>query len=199
MPYVTQVTILIVFADDLSNQLIHLTKSGHADNFEIRGQEAFTNLKAILSMSALLGGTGFIKGSIPCVCFSEAPVHQIAHLLAQKNESGTGFKYSPYGVMVGKNWVYSKGGLPAIYGPDAQYDALPKEMRYRHIRYELNPTYSIDHSWEREWRIETKCLSISPESATVILPDRNAKQEIDALYAGTWYCLVLADLGVVIG
>lgn len=182
--------------NDLSNQLIHLTK-GQSDDLGIRNTEAFQNLKTILGMNTLLGGTGFIKGSIPCVCFSEAPVHQIAHLLAQKNESGTQFKYSPYGVMVSKNWVFGKGGLPAIYGPDAQYDTLPEEMRHRHIRYELHSNYSIDHSWEREWRIKTELLEINPDIATIIVPNRSAKQEIDALFSGKWHSLVLSDLGVV--
>lgn len=184
--------------DDLSNQLIYLTKGSHVENLIIRKQEAFTNLKSILGMEALVGGTGFIRGAIRCVCFSEAPAHQIAHLLAQKNETGTGFKYSPYGVMVSKHWVYGQGGLPAIYGPDSQFEVLPEDMRYRHIRYELHPNYTLDHSWEREWRIKTAILPIDPKVTTVIVPDRATKQELDSLFGAAWHYLVLADLGVVI-
>ncbi|GAG63688.1 unnamed protein product, partial [marine sediment metagenome] len=34
---------------------------------------------------------------------------------------------------------------------DLEYDILPEELKYRHVRYELES--DIDFTWEREWRL----------------------------------------------
>jgi len=57
-----------------------------------------------------------------------------------------------------------------IYRPDEEFLSLPDRMRWRHVRYEPAADPPIDFSWEREWRIKTDILSISPEVARIVLP-----------------------------
>jgi hypothetical protein len=182
--------------DDLSNQLVHLTKGTNA-NLKLHRQEAMESLFNILNEKRLRGGTGFIKGSYKCVCFSEAPIGKLSTLLAQ-NDQGV-FKYQPYGILVRKVWLFQRGGRPVVYGPDQDFLMLPEEMRFRHVRFYLGEDYTIDHTWEREWRIHEASLPISPSDVTVVVPDRNAKEAfVDTFKDEAWHYMVLSDLGVTI-
>lgn len=178
--------------DDISDKLVHLTKGADSDPTKHR-EEAATNLLSILRQRQLVGGTGFIKGSHKCVCFSEAPIGKLSHILAAKENNN--FKYQPYGIIVEKKWLYEKGGRPVIYGPDEDYLILHESMKYRHVRFHLGK-YEVDHTWEREWRIKTDALMIDPQDVTVVVPDRKTKEEFcDDGYAD-WHYIALSDLGV---
>ena len=180
--------------DDLSDKLVHLTK-GVGDDMSKHREEALRTLAKILGEKRLLGGDGFIKGSHKCVCFSEAPIGKLSHILAQKD--GKAFKYQPYGVIVDKLWLFEKEGRPVIYGPDGDYTSLPEEMKYRHVRFWLSQEYSVDHTWEREWRIKTEELKITPSEVTIVVPDRRAKDAFMGKYKeDNWHYMVLSDLGV---
>lgn len=181
-----------ILRDDVSDKLVHLTKGTGLDSAKHRHEAAMV-LASILSEQRLIGGTGYIKGSYRCVCFSEAPIGKLSHILAAKADST--FKYQPYGVMVSKHWLYSKGGLPVIYGPDGDYNELPQSMKYRHVRLYLGD-YTVDHSWEREWRVSTDSLFITPEDVTVIVPNRDAKDEFTSNGYEQWHYIALSDLGV---
>lgn len=180
--------------DDISDKLVHLTKGVGVDPSKHR-EEALKTLVKVLSEKRLLGGDGFIKGSHKCVCFSEAPIGKLSHILAQKE--GKSFKYQPYGVIVDKLWLFEKGGRPVIYGPDGDYNALPDDMKYRHVRFWLSEKYTVDHTWEREWRIKTAELKITPNEVTIVVPDRLAKDAFVSKYKeDSWHYIVLSDLGV---
>ncbi|BDU21739.1 hypothetical protein [Dyella sp. GSA-30] len=179
--------------DDIGNKLVHLSKGSSDDPAKHRG-EAAKNLVNILKEKSLRGGSGFIKGKHICVCFSEAPIGKLSQILASKDPSG--FKYQPYGVLVDKKWLFKQGGRPAIYGPDPDYAKLPEDMQYRHVRFWLSDEYNIDHTWEREWRIKTEALSISPKEVTIVVPDRAAKEAFVEHGFAEWHYIALSDLGV---
>lgn len=179
--------------DDLSNKLVHLTK-GTGDDPEKHRGEALRSFGKIIKSKTIKGGTGFIKGGHTCVCFSEAPISKLSYIIA--NETDKNFKYQPYGVMVDKRWLYQKGGRPVIYGPDPDYRLLPDEMKYRHVRFYLSEKTTIDHSAEREWRIKTSDLQITPKEVTLIVPDRNIKSYLEEKFDDPWHYIVLSDLGV---
>jgi hypothetical protein len=179
--------------NDISNKLVHLTKGVGPDASKHR-QEAIVTLTNILSQGILLGGTGFIKGSYKCVCFSEAPISALSQILATNTQAG--YKYQPYGVLVSKSWLFSKGGRPVIYQPDNDYYLLPEQMRYRHVRFWLSDQYNVDHTWEREWRIQTNSLPITPADVTVVVPNRDAKEAFCDSGYGKWHYIALSDLGV---
>jgi hypothetical protein len=179
--------------DDLSDKLVHLTKGTGDDPCKHRA-EALLTLGHIVNDGKLKGGTGFIKGGHKCVCFSEAPISKLSYIIAGEGQSA--FKYQPYGVIVDKKWLFQKGGRPVIYGPDLDYDRLPGEMKYRHVRFSLSDSHSIDHTSEREWRIQTEELDITPEEVTLVVPDRKAKDTFIRKFGNSWHFVVLSDLGV---
>lgn len=101
--------------------------------------------------------------------------------------------------MVDKSWLFKLGGRPAIYGPANDYEKLPPDMQYRHVRFWLSDEYSVDHTWEREWRHKTDSLAISPKEVTIVVPTRLAKDVLEENFKGdNWHYIVLSDLGVAI-
>jgi hypothetical protein len=119
-----------------------------------------------------------------------------------------GSRYAPFGVMVDKSWLFSRGGRPVIYQPENEYFQLPEAFRHRHVRYE--PDNGIDFTWEREWRIPGD-VEIQPANVTLVVPDRRfpdlAKERIGPLPKETpdkkqgffsldCHYVALSDLGV---
>lgn len=184
---------MAVIRDDLSDRLIHLTRGDSGDPNQNR-EEAFKRFYTIAKQGKLIGGTGYIRGSYRCVCFTEAPISKLSYILSNPGESG--FKYAPYGVMVTKRWLYGQGGRPVIYGPATEFDELPELFRYRHVRFWLGDDYDVDHTWEREWRLRTDELALPTEHVTFVLPERAVKEEFEKAFPNRWHYLVLSDLGV---
>jgi len=150
-----------VIREDLSSKLIHLTR-GPSD------QSAAGKFISMVEGRQVKGGNGCIKGGYTCVCFSEAPLSKLAYILA--NRSAHDMRYSPFGVMVDKSWLFERGGRPVIYQPDSDFDLLHDSQKYRHVRYEHGV---VDFTWEREWRISADFLEIDPSTATLVVPNRD--------------------------
>ena len=125
-------------------------------------------MRSIVAEHRLIGGNGFIKGEYNCVCFSEAPLSSLEQGLLNSSAYS---RYTPFGVVFDKKWVFNNGGRPVIYQPDSEFDALPQTHRWRHVRYEPTADDPIDFSWEREWRIQTDELNFDPFVAALVLPN----------------------------
>lgn len=175
---------------DITDDLVHF----------IRGDtlsEAFQILKKILGDRCLVAGTGFIRGQYRCVCFSEAPIAYLGYALLHPPP---GVTYQPLGIMVKKPWLYALGGRPVIYQSDAEFYELPEHMRWRHVRYEPTHDPAVDFTWEREWRIHTDVLHISPETSRVVVPTREVSQalltehEREQDYLEQQYALILDEI-----
>ena len=147
---------------DLSEQLIHLTRGESL----LDAEKAFRN---IYKERQLRGSSKGIRGGYNVVCFSEAPVEVLARLFSGR---GHEFRYRPFGVMVPKKWLFAAGGRPAIYQPESEYELLPEQLRYRHVRFD-EPGAKNDFTFEREWRIQTDFLKLDPKVCTLIVPDRD--------------------------
>jgi hypothetical protein len=154
--------------NDISDYLIHFTK-GTSQN------EAFENLCSIATERCLRGNVNHIKGEYRCICFSEAPLTALSNGLVNPNYYS---KYSPFGVMVPKRWLYAQGGRPIIYQSDNEFYELPEAIRWRHVRYEPASSNPIDFTWEREWRVQCPYLHIAPEIARLIVPDSQGYAEL---------------------
>ncbi|MGR6859826.1 hypothetical protein ACU5EH_05485 [Aliivibrio salmonicida] len=182
--------------DDLTNKLVHLTKGIGEDPSKHRA-EALKNFASILAEQKIIGGTGYIKGSHTCVCFSETPVSKLSHLFSDDSRD---FKYQPYGIMFNKEYIYKLGGRPAIYGPDSDYQNLPDSQKYRHVRFELGlGQFNVDHTWEREWRLKVQELTFTPADVTLIVANRSVIEDIKNLnpkIIQDWHFLALADIGI---
>ena len=124
-----------------------------------------------------------------------------------------GMRYAPFGVMVRKEWLFAKGGRPVIYQPEVEFDHLGESHRFRHVRYE--PANGHDFTWEREWRIRTEALEITPPEVTFVVPTRTWEERMQDSHAGRlrlglwfdsdfaqaisrppWHFVVLEDLGM---
>ena len=144
---------------DLSNQLIHFTRGTEESS-------ASEVLSKILREQRLMAGTGFIKGGYSCVCFTEAPIHFLAESCRSVRWLN---RYSPYGVMFDKCFIFGQGGRPVVYQSAGEFADLAEAKRWKHVRYE--PVQEIDFTWEREWRLPCD-LSFTPNQATVVVPTK---------------------------
>jgi hypothetical protein len=147
---------------DLSDKVIHFTRGESPDH-------AFSVLRKIIAQRRLIAGAGMIRGGYPCVCFTEAPLPILADGFSARLSRA---RYSPFGLMFPKSWVFARGGRPVIYRPDCDFAELPEGLRWKHVRYEIGNETDIDFTWEREWRIRCDALAFGPGEATVVLPNR---------------------------
>lgn len=131
-------------------------------------EEAFNRLQSIIEGKCLRGSSALIKGDYTCVCFSEAPLALLPGRLV--NETAYSH-YSPFGLIFWKSWVFEQGGRPVIYGPEGDFSELPRNMQWRHVRYEPAGDPPIDFTWEREWRLQTPFLRFDETSASICVPD----------------------------
>ena len=188
---------------DLSNRLVHLTRA--TSEFDAAAQ-----FRSIVSDGYLKGSNRDIRGRFKCVCFSEAPLSVLTHSLGLPLDEN-GMRYSAFGVIVSKKWLFDQGGRPVIYQPNDEYDMLHDQQKYRHVRYE--PEREIDFTWEREWRICTEKLELVSAETTFIVPTRDWEQyfidehikdvaaqtftvEVPVSPQMKWHFIVLEDLGV---
>ena len=193
-----------IIRDDLSERLIHLTKGD--------GQTPLHALLTMMNTRKIKGGSGFIMGSHHCVCFSETPISAIGMIIAAEHQF---FKYSAYGLIFKKSWVFANGGLAVIYQPRTDYDLLPDSKKHLHVSFDLTSNPTTDFTWEREWRVKCADLPFTPEDATVIVPSRTISDTLRKLYnqeikknieqgkdedvdVDPWHYTVLEDLGVTV-
>jgi hypothetical protein len=146
---------------DISGFLIHFTKGNTLDN-------AFIILKKIIDERKILGSNTWIRGGYNCVCFSEAPLESLNDGLVNPDFYS---KYSPFGIIVWKRWLFERGGRPVIYQSDDEFELLPETHKWRHMRYEPHKSPPIDFSWEREWRIHCDFLTFDHSVASIVVQD----------------------------
>jgi hypothetical protein len=146
---------------DISDKIVHFT-SGDS------GEEAFQRLCNIIREMRILGTSEKIRGGYKCVCFSEAPLMSLPGGLVNPDAYS---RYSPFGLVFDKSWIFAKGGRPVIYQTEEEFSILPEEIRWRHVRYEPNQDPPVDFTWEREWRIPCDYLVINPSVAAIVIPE----------------------------
>lgn len=135
---------------DFAHGLVHLTKPRQAgllvgEQWRNPASE-FDVLQEILRDGVLHAGRMLVKGDRSVVCFSEAPLSAIQHLI---DRVGAKVKLTCYGLVISKRSGYGAGARPVIYLPDTESGWLPSEERWRLVRFEYG---NIDHTEEREWR-----------------------------------------------
>lgn len=163
---------------DLGNLLFHFTTKPK-ENVVIKEPNRTTYLSdnappvlyKILREGKLLGSSHWIRGGYKCICFTESPISELAALFSLSrimSETEDRPRYEPFGIAVTKEWLFAQGGRPVIYQPESEFELLPDELKYRHVRFE--PQKGIDHTWEREWRIKTEELKLDPKQTLVVVP-----------------------------
>jgi len=157
---------------DISDKLIHFTRGERAD-------DAFVRLRSIIRDGRILGSNRMIRGGYRCVCFTEAPLAAFAEDFISQFPFT---RYSQFGLMFEKRWVYERGGRPAIYQPDDDFCRLPEELRWRHVRFEPVADPVVDFTWEREWRIPCGDLPFTPADAVIVVPSAHWEDALQRLH-----------------
>jgi len=157
---------------DISDKLIHFT-AGEAL------EDAFDRLGAIVREGRLIGGSRMIRGGYRCISFTEAPLAAFAPAFMRQFPFT---RYSPFGLMFEKNWVFERGGRPVIYQPESDFDLLPEDLRWRHVRFEPTREIAIDWTWEREWRIRCDELAFTPAEAVIVVPDEQWAHQLRRIH-----------------
>ena len=156
---------------DLSPYLIHFTSDESTE-------KAFKRLQKIIFEKRIIGNNRLIRGGYKCVCFSEAPISSLSNGLINPRYYS---RYSPFGVLFPKSWIFSKGGRPVIYQTEEEFNSLPVSHKWRHVLYRPDLDETIDFSWEREWRIKCDYLEFGPDIAQIVVLDKFwAKQSWNA-------------------
>jgi len=145
---------------DISPNLMHLVG---ADSREA----AFALLRTIVAERCLRGNDRASRDGSRYVSFTEAPVKQLRDVFRWGAEHDP--RRQPYGVLLGKDYLYALGGRPVIYQPDSEYDALSTSLRYRHVPYDPLADPPIDVTWEREWRLRADVLPLEPERCCIVV------------------------------
>lgn len=157
---------------DISPYLVHFTRGENIT-------DAFENLQSIISSQIILGTNNLIKGGYNCVCFSEAPIDCLTNGLINENYYS---KYSPFGIVVKKDWLFSLGGRQVIYQTEQEYFSLLEEQRWRHMTYDPCAEPPIDFTWEREWRIKVDELYINPDDCSIIVLNEDWANSLILMY-----------------
>ena len=150
---------------DISLALIHLTGTRG-------GVSARDALISILREQIIRASNyhGFVKAGASATCFTEMPLTAVSKLVEQSKS--TKHPYESYGLAIHKSNAFAQGARPVIYLPDEESSWLPKEEKWRHVRFEYG---NIDFTHEREWRspheikISATTLLSNPWSAKTLL------------------------------
>lgn len=165
---------------DISKKLAHFTSGTSLE-------DAYDRLQSIITERRLRGSGEKIRGGFFCVCFTEAPLPSLQHGLVNPLAYS---RYSPFGIIFDKQWIFERGGRPVIYQSDAEFDDLPDSMKWRHVRYEPLANPPIDFTWEREWRLRSNSVQFSPSDTGIIVPDRSWAERIGRDHEGEQEFLV---------
>lgn len=154
---------------DISDKSIHFTGGRECSD------DTYARSRAILRDGRLIAGNGMIRGDYRCVRFTEAALAAFASAFVSRFPFT---RYSRFGSMFDKSWIFARGGRPVIYQPESDFDLPPEAFRRRHVRFEPIGKQIVDFTWEREWRIPRDQLTFGPAEAVIIVP---SDKWVDAL------------------
>ena len=159
---------------EIAPNLLHLLRGDSRS-------DAFALLHSVIAAHALSGSDIGVRDGSRCVGFTEAPIRQLRNVFHWSTERAANVQ--PYGVLLGKDYLFALGGRPVIYQSDDEYDELPAALRYRHVRYDPITVPPIDFTWEREWRLRTDVLLLEPERCCIVVPSEADRAALFMEYA----------------
>ena len=154
---------------DHCENLIHFTKGGGENPLDY--ESAYQNLKKIINAKELRGSSGMILGGHNCVCYTESPVRCLTnkgHL-----ESKYFSRYTPFGFQYCKTDIFRNGGRPVIYSTkeEGQNQKDNAQINWRYVSYDPGLKGRLDFTWEREWRIQSDSVPVSPDLVKLVFPN----------------------------
>lgn len=166
----------IVRRSDFSCDLTHLTKANDENS-------SLGVLVKILKDKKLVGGSGFVCGDKPVVCFQDIPLNSLSEnilyeLLLHKQNPEQPCRYDAFGLRFSKTFIYKMGGRPVIYEETkTAKEFLPKNEYWRIVKLDLsNDENVIDWTHEREWRVKGD-LEFEWSDVEIILSQEHSLQK----------------------
>jgi hypothetical protein len=161
---------------DISDELIHFTGGGGECM-----DDAFASLRAIVRERRLIASSGRIRGGYRCVSVTDAPIAAFGPPWASRFPFN---RYSQFGMMFDRNWIYERGGRPVIHQPGSDFHLLPDDLRWRHVRHEPTAEHVVDWTWEREWRVPCEELAFTPAEAVIVVPNEQWANRLRRVHDG---------------
>lgn len=161
---------------DIQDYLVHFTRG-------IDKGSPFDVLLKILEEARIVGSSNFIKGGRRCICFSEAPlIEHISSFNISAINDEVQTRYTPFGLLFKKEFIFQNGGRPAIYQPDSDYNLLHGDLKYRHVTFEVG---GVDFTWEREWRMQSDELKFDFSDIHVLVPSNDYAEDLFSEFSTT--------------
>jgi hypothetical protein len=91
-------------------------------------------------------------------------------------------RYTPFGVLFKKDFIFERGGRPVIYQPESDYSLLPTALQYRHVTFDLG---TVDFTWEREWRLQGNQLEFNDSDIHVLVPSNSFAEDLFSEFSTT--------------
>jgi len=153
---------------DHGKELIHFTKDAKAWDY----LKSYNLFYQIIKEGKLNASTTDRLGSIPTVCFTEAPYSCLTD--GGKMNYKYFSRYSPFGFQFSKAYIYDMGGLPVLYSPTPTFERDNALVNWRTVSFDPISKFGEfrDYTWEREWRIqpENNELILDPKKVKLIFP-----------------------------
>lgn len=135
--------------EDLSEYLFHFSSGASAPQI----------LEQIIKDNAIID----VK-SRGVLCFTEAPLTSLPEMF-KVFEQFPNPMYAPYGIAVRKQYLFSKGARPVIYGSIDEESELGDKFKWRFVEYKPNVK---DFTWLREWRLKGHKIELDSENFFII-------------------------------
>ncbi|HND54505.1 MAG TPA: hypothetical protein PLV92_18970 [Pirellulaceae bacterium] len=137
------------------------------DDAPAKDRSASGALGNILRTGRIVASSSAIRGATPVICFTSAGVRELAALRRFRTHRHR-WDFEPYGVVVSRAWLSSRGARPVVYGDESTWTSLPDSDRPY-----FQPTggrAAIDWTVECEWRlIGDLSLDEIPSDAAYVL------------------------------
>lgn len=110
-------------------------------------------LHQILQDQRIKGNSSLTRSQLPCVSFSEVPLHELLSRRQFRSHLGR-WDWEPYGIMIRREVLERLGARPVIYGEEADYKQLADHDKpYFQPRGKKSTRNNQDWTIEREWRV----------------------------------------------
>lgn len=176
---------------DYSDDVFHWIKTEYKGKDKNKADEcAFEVMKKIV-MDGYLNASGKDTfRNLESVCFTESPLE------VKRHQSS---RYTQFGFAFSKSLIFELGGRHVIYQTKKEALSLPQDFQWRHVTYDPSDKDSVkkqgvNFTWEREWRLNDKQLSIH-KAHSIIVPNTYFADELsNYLHSGEhlnwafWIC-----------
>ena len=135
---------------------------------------AFGTLQRIVREEQLRATAAAIRGGIPVVCFTAAPLTELNQRRVFRRHRGR-WDFEPYGISIRQSYLEQAGARPVYYGVDEEWAQLPAAERpFFQLQRTRGRRAAIDWTEEREWRHpgSLDLRPLSPTDALLFVPTR---------------------------